>query len=154
MPISSVGHPGYSCFWQPRQDAANLINYLLTRGHRYLPSGATGCKTSSPLPRKLMLPPTQECQLALSGTLTASSSNSARPSSSRQPGNLGRKGSPSSPRGHMPPAAKADAANLTTYLLIRGHRYLPSGGTGCKTPSLPAPAWTLQLMLPPTRNAN
>ena len=29
MPISSFGHPGYSCFWQPGQDAANLINYLL-----------------------------------------------------------------------------------------------------------------------------
>ena len=40
--------------------------------------------------------------------------------------------SPSSPGGHMPPAAGADAANLTTYLRIRGHRYLPSGGTGCQ----------------------
>ena len=147
MPISSVGHPGYSCFWQPRQDAANLINYLLTRGHRYLPSGATGCKTSSPLPRKLMLPPTQECQLALSGTLTASSSNSARPCSSRQPGNLGRKGSPGSPRGHMPPAAKADAANLTTYLLI--------GATGiCHPAAQAAKVLALPLQQPGQDAAN
>ena len=32
---------------QPRQDAANLITYLLIKGHRYPPSGGTGPQNDS-----------------------------------------------------------------------------------------------------------
>ena len=63
--------------------------------------------------------------------MTASSSNSARPSSSRQPGNLGSKATAQAALGDSClQQPRQVAANLINYLLIRGHRYPPSGGTG------------------------
>ena len=74
--------------------------------------------------------------------MTASISSSARPSSSRQPSNLGSKATAQAALGDSGlQQPRQDAANLVTYLLIRGHRYLPSGGTGPQTPSPPPPPW-------------
>ena len=99
-----------SCLQQPRQDAANLITCLLV--------GATGCRHRGPQAAKM----------------TASSNNSARPSSSRQPGNLGSKATAQAALGgSCLQQPRQDAANLVTYLLLRGHSRLPQPATGAHT---------------------
>ena len=126
MPISSFGHPGYSCFWQPRQDAANLISYLLI--------GATARRHRLPQAADLEPPRTRL------GPQIDAVPCTAMPISSF--------GHPGYSCFWQP---RQDATNLINLSFYRGHRYLPSGATGCKSSSPPAPAWALKLMLPPAQ---
>ena len=71
--------------------------------------------------------------------ITASSSNSARPSSSRQPGNLGSKVTAQAALGHSClQQPRQDAANLINYLLM-GATGICHRGSQAAEPGLPFP---------------